>query len=155
MKLEGFFERGGWWVVAQFTLFGLIALALAATGGDVPMWLAAVGGAAVVAGGALGGTASWQLRHQISALPVPLPGVPLIASGAYRIVRHPIYGGLVIGSAGLAAMDANPLALAGSLALLLLFLGKTRLEERYLTARYPQYPDYRQRVPHRLLPWLL
>jgi protein-S-isoprenylcysteine O-methyltransferase Ste14 len=153
--MEGFFARGGWWVVAQFTLFGLIAVALAATGGDAPVWLAVIGGVAVAGGGALGGTASWQLRHQITALPVPLPGGLLIDDGAFHLVRHPIYGGLVMGSAGLAAMDANLLALAGSLSLLVLFLGKTRLEERFLTDRYPDYPDYRRRVPHRLLPWVL
>ncbi len=153
--MRQFFDRGGWWVVGQFLLFGLIAVALAVTGGDPPVWLAVTGAVAAIGGTAMGVSAAWQIRRQISALPVPQPGAPLNRRGAFRLVRHPIYGALVLGSTGLAAMDANALALAGSVALLFLFEGKTRLEERLLTAQYPQYGAYRRKVPHRLLPWLL
>jgi len=150
-----FFARGGWWVIGQFVLFAAIGTALAATGGDPPGWLTVVGAGLALGGAALGVSAGWQIRRHITALPAPREGAPLTEGGAFGLVRHPIYGGAVLGSSGLAALDGNLAALVGSLVLLSVFVGKTRLEERLLIEQHPHYADYRRRVPRRLLPWLL
>jgi protein-S-isoprenylcysteine O-methyltransferase Ste14 len=68
----------------------------------------------------------------------------LVTSGPYRLVRHPIYSGILAGVAGTAvALDWRWLiavALAG-----VYFLYSARVEERYLTEQFPaEYPAYRR-----------
>jgi protein-S-isoprenylcysteine O-methyltransferase Ste14 len=70
----------------------------------------------------------------------------------YRFVRHPIYGGIVLGAAGLSLADGNATAVALTAGLAALFYGKSGYEERRLIARFPEYLAYRARVRCRLLP---
>jgi len=73
----------------------------------------------------------------------------LVDSGPYRIVRHPIYTGLIAAAAALAAVKASPLAIGGALCVGLGFALKARVEERFLAAELgaPAYAAYRARVP--------
>jgi protein-S-isoprenylcysteine O-methyltransferase Ste14 len=152
--LHDFRSRGGLWVVAQFALFGLILVAL--TADTTPSWwLRLSGWGLIVAAVALAGSGLWTIRRRLSALPAPLEGAVLMRRGPYRLVRHPIYGGLVIGAFGLAARGGN-LAIAVLATILLgFFVGKSRYEERLLGAAFPGYRTYRAEVRHRLIPWLL
>jgi protein-S-isoprenylcysteine O-methyltransferase Ste14 len=70
-------------------------------------------------------------------------------------VRHPIYGGIVLGAGGISFADGSAAGLTLALGLLVLFLGKSEFEEERLLSRFPAYAGYRQRVPRRLIPWLL
>ena len=71
---------------------------------DVPGpwgWLSLlVGLVAIAGGGLLAVRGSWDLRASFSPFPRPVEGAPLIETGAYRLVRHPIYGGLIVGALG-------------------------------------------------------
>ena len=151
--------RGEWYVVGQIIIFGLILVGPRSVRG-LPAWtapyttLATVIGAALMAAGAtlsIWGTLS--LGTNLSVLPYPKQGSRLVESGPYRIVRNPIYSGLILGSFGLALVLHSWLGLAYALALLVLFDLKTRREERWLCERYPAYADYRKRVK-KLLPWV-
>ena len=151
---ESFHKRGGWWVVAQFALFGLILLALR-WNEDPAVWLQVLGWVAVAVALVLGGSGAWVIRRKITAMPAPVAGAVLLETGPFAIVRHPIYAAVIIGFVGLSLKGGNLAALLISLLLIPFFYAKTRHEEKLLTARFPEYDQYRQRVPARILPWIL
>jgi protein-S-isoprenylcysteine O-methyltransferase Ste14 len=154
IKSESFRERGGWWVVAQFFLFGLILLALTQDRNTAVLWRI-LGWCLVAVGAMASGSGLWAIRDKLTALPAPIDDAVLRQRGPYGVVRHPIYGGLVLGFAGLAISGGNLLALGLSLGLLPFFYAKTSVEERMLVAQFPEYAEYRRRVRYRVLPWLL
>jgi protein-S-isoprenylcysteine O-methyltransferase Ste14 len=59
-------------------------------------------------------------------------GHHVVDTGPYRIVRHPIYTGILISALATAVEQASPPALAGVLFLFLGFWIKARLEENFL-----------------------
>ena len=76
----------------------------------------------------------------------------LVTTGAYRLVRHPLYlGELVAGFGLLLPVLAPPTALAYA-AFCACQAARAALEERALEAAFPEYADYRRRTPA-LLPW--
>jgi protein-S-isoprenylcysteine O-methyltransferase Ste14 len=71
--------------------------------------------------------------------------------GAYRLVRHPIYGGLILIALGW-SLVSSALTLVVTVALMLVLEMKSRLEESMLAQRFPEYDAYRQRVRWRFVP---
>jgi protein-S-isoprenylcysteine O-methyltransferase Ste14 len=155
-------SRGEGWVAIQFILFAaLIATATmfvdtVAVPAALVLLVEAVGGALIAGGAVLGGAAILHLGEagSLTALPHPRDEATLVEHGAYRLVRHPIYGGLVIAALGLAVVRASGPTLLVALAMLAFFLLKSRREEAWLAARYPGYGAYRQRT-RALIPFLL
>ena len=151
--------RGEWYVVAQGALFLVIVLAPGTMGGG-PAWPAAVAGAATAAGVllfaagvalALAGTVS--LGRNLTPLPHPKKDARLVVTGAFRLVRHPIYGGIILMAYGFALFRHAPLTLGYATVLFVFFDVKSRREERLLAAKFPGYADYRRRV-RKLIPFL-
>lgn len=149
-------RRGEGWVAIQ----GVLLLVELASGVAGPGWegpfrvvTTATGLAAMGLGGWLGARGIVDLRGALTALPHPRDGAELVESGAYALVRHPIYGGIVIGSAGFGLATASPLTLAGAAVLLGFFRLKSAREEAWLEAHYPGYAAYRART-RRILPGL-
>ncbi len=69
-------------------------------------------------------------------------------TGLYTLVRHPIYAAALHIGGGLALIHANWYALLVAVLLPLFFLGWVRLvEEPELLRRFPDYAEYRRRVP--------
>jgi protein-S-isoprenylcysteine O-methyltransferase Ste14 len=148
--------RGEGWVIIQVILLGLTALAGLAgpAWGGIARIVSSAAGAALLLGGltlALWGGRS--LRTALTPFPRPLADAPLVDGGAYGVVRHPIYGGIVLGAAGWALLTAAPAGFAGAAALLVLFDLKSRREEAWLVELHPSYEGYRQRV-RKLIPWI-
>jgi 2-amino-4-hydroxy-6-hydroxymethyldihydropteridine diphosphokinase len=139
------------WIIA-------IALAMAWDGslpeGDVgPTRL--VGFAVTVAGAGLAFVASRRLGPGLTPTPEPRDGAQLVETGPYALVRHPIYGGVTLFLLGTSMIVDS---LAGSLLAIGLgwfFYLKSEYEERRLLLRYPGYHVYKQRVPRRLIPFLI
>ena len=78
----------------------------------------------------------------------------LVTSGPYRFVRHPIYTGLLIAMLGTALVN-NLLGLIVVAVLVAYFYYSGTVEERNLTAVFPQaYPEYKTRTKM-LIPFLL
>lgn len=141
-------------MVAQFGLFAAILVTLTRNT-DPAVVVRIVGAALVAAGIALGGAGLWLIRAKLTAMPAPLLGARLVESGPYRLVRHPIYGGVVLGFLGLSIGRGNVAAVLLSLLLVPFFVAKTTHEEKLLVGRFPEYVEYRNRVPRRFLPWVL
>jgi protein-S-isoprenylcysteine O-methyltransferase Ste14 len=148
--------RGEGWVVLQ----GIIFMAIFGAGWVGPAWSgaarlagAALGIAAIAAGGSLALRAVVDLGESLTAVPRPKERARLVERGAYRMVRHPIYGGLVLGAIGWGLAMAAPLAIAAGALLGVFFDLKSRREEAWLTDRYADYPAYRSRT-RKLLPWI-
>lgn len=81
----------------------------------------------------------------------PLERARLQVSGVYGLVRHPMYGGLILIGLGW-SLASSPLALVVTAALLLVLEAKSRLEESWLEQRFPEYDAHRSRVRRRLIP---
>jgi protein-S-isoprenylcysteine O-methyltransferase Ste14 len=91
------------------------------------------------------------LRHSLTPFPRPLERARLQVGGAYRLVRHPIYGGLILIALGW-SLNSSPLALVLTVTLALVLEAKSRLEESMLALRFPEYGAYRHRVRWRFVP---
>jgi protein-S-isoprenylcysteine O-methyltransferase Ste14 len=142
--------------VVLFAAIGLAGLALPGALGGTGATLAALAGWALVGTGgvlALAGLAGLQGGDALTAVPHPRDEARLVERGAYGLVRHPIYGGLVIAAAGWALARGSIAALAGAAALLVFFDLKRRREEAWLEERFADYAAYRTRT-RRLIPWL-
>lgn len=152
--------RGEYYVVAQMFLFALILVGPRSLPGSPAWtppfsWIATGAGAALgVAGAGLAVAGLFGLgRDNLTALPFPTDTARLVERGAYAIVRHPIYSGLILGSFGLGLLAHGWLSLGYALALFVFFDLKTRPEERWLLERFPQYEEYRSCV-RKLIPWV-
>jgi protein-S-isoprenylcysteine O-methyltransferase Ste14 len=68
---------------------------------------------------------------------------PLVSRGLYARVRHPIYGGMLLATAGLALLTADLLSIAVAGAAWVGLPVQARLEEEFLLSRHPtEYPHY-------------
>jgi protein-S-isoprenylcysteine O-methyltransferase Ste14 len=56
----------------------------------------------------------------------------IVDTGPYRIVRHPIYTGIIVASFATAAATGTPGSLVGAVIMLLGWYAKARVEERFL-----------------------
>jgi protein-S-isoprenylcysteine O-methyltransferase Ste14 len=71
----------------------------------------------------------------------------LIRQGPYRLVRHPIYSGLLLAMAGTAIGYGRVLCLAGPPLAFLAFWIKARTEEEFMITKFgAQYIQYQQEV---------
>jgi protein-S-isoprenylcysteine O-methyltransferase Ste14 len=153
-------DRGNRWVIAAFTIVGLLDAFLPAWSdrngiwtidGDAIRWL---GVTLFGAGGALRIWPVFVLGNRFSGLVAIQPGHRLVTTGIYRVIRHPSYLGLLISTLGwdLAFRSGIGVLLAG-----LLFpplLARIRAEEKLLRSQFgAEYDSYRTRTS-RLIPGL-
>jgi len=76
----------------------------------------------------------------------------LVTSGAYRLVRHPLYLGELVAATGALLPVLAPLPILIFALFCLCQFTRAVLEERALTAAFPQYVRYRRQTPS-LVPW--
>ena len=117
----------------------------------VPAALSVLGDIVVAIGLGLAMLVVFQNRYAAATVTVE-DGQPLVATGLYGIVRHPMYSTSVVMMVGMT------LALASYWALLVTAIGTVLLvlrildEEKLLSEHLTGYPDYTQKVRYRLLP---
>jgi len=78
--------------------------------------------------------------------PRPVEAGQLVETGVYRVLRHPVYSGLIFASLGAGLTQLSPVALIGAVLLFPILDLKRRREEEWLTERYPGYAAYRTRT---------
>ena len=152
-------SKGEGYVVIQFLLFGLIFVTPFLTR-PFNNWPAPWQTASQVAGLVLLGCglilAFWgllSLGENVTAVPRPKENARLVENGAYRLVRHPIYSGILIGALGWGLFMTSVPALILVLVLFLFFDAKSRQEERWLAEKYENYSAYQANVK-KLIPFI-
>jgi protein-S-isoprenylcysteine O-methyltransferase Ste14 len=157
MHNDGFSARGGWWVAAQIPLLLLAYLVPRWTGqsmsGSVAILLEVTGLVLSVAGALLTLAGVVVLGRALTPFPRPLPESALRTRGAYALVRHPLYSGILFMALGWSLYRSSILGLAFDVLLLVFFDRKATREELWLADKFPDYASYRARVK-KLIPWI-
>ncbi len=129
----------------QFLCLGALAWPLSS--GRRTMGALAVPGTILrIAGLAVVVVASLALGRSLTPSPVPNAAGVVVTSGMYRLVRHPIYSGLLLFAAGSALEQPHPVRLAAAAGLAVLLSVKARWEERMLRETLPGYDAYAEQV---------
>jgi protein-S-isoprenylcysteine O-methyltransferase Ste14 len=92
-------------------------------------------------------------RENLTALPYPRDESTLVVTGPYRLVRNPIYSGLIFGAFGYGLWVNSWLTLSYAALLFAFFDVKSRKEERWLAEKFSDYAEYQKRVK-KLIPWI-
>lgn len=144
------------WAYRAITAIGLIALShfTARALGLRRIWHVGYSGAYLLAGLTFAGILfAWWARVHLGRLwsgaITRKEGHHIVDTGPYRLVRHPIYTGLIAATLTTAAAAATPTAIAGFMLIAVGLWLKARAEECFLSTELgPQdYAAYRRRVP--------
>ena len=76
----------------------------------------------------------------------------VVEKGPYRFIRHPMYLGTVLYGVSFPLFLESLWALVPGMIVIVLFIIRTELEDRYLRDNLPGYREYSQRVKARLIP---
>ena len=79
-------------------------------------------------------------------------GHTVIRSGPYRLVRHPMYVGLILLNASMALILGSKWTLAVAVLIAILVLWRTAMEDQTLRRELPGYEDYIAVTRYRLMP---
>jgi protein-S-isoprenylcysteine O-methyltransferase Ste14 len=151
-------RRGEGWFAIQLALMVLVGLA-ALVG---VYWPDSVAGVFVILGLALIAVAlvlfafagvSLLVARAVTVFPRPRDESALAQRGVYRIVRHPVYGAILLIAVGW-SLAVAPLGLIPTVLLAVVFDLKARLEEAWLVEQHAEYAAYRERTPRRFVPGL-
>ncbi len=147
----------GWVLVAvQFILIAALVVVPWRRGLDQlwpPDLSVIIGGALAVAGVGIAIAGFLRLGSALTPTPVPIEGAQLRTTGIYSWVRHPIYSGLLLASAGFVITVGSLATFAVWLLLCIFFVAKHSWEDRLLAQRHGQeWHDYAGRVGA-LIPW--
>ena len=125
-----------------------------------PLWphslaLDAAGLAITVLGAAFAIWSRVTLGRNWSSVPQVKEQHELVVKGPYRIVRHPIYTGLILAVAGTGLAQDKGIWLFMVVLIFASYWLKIRVEERLMMETFPEeYPEYRRRVKA-LIPGIL
>lgn len=137
------------YVAIQFVLLGVLFTAprMPSPYGSFTQALSQVGLFVMAAGAFVLITSFVRLGASLTASPIPKEHAQLVTVGMYRLVRHPIYFGLLLLGFGV-VLDAGYWPQAVVLAMLYVLLRiKAQFEESLLTKRFPDYAAYAAKTP--------
>jgi|WetSurMetagenome_2_1015567.scaffolds.fasta_scaffold472475_1 protein-S-isoprenylcysteine O-methyltransferase Ste14 len=135
-----------WWVVMGLDarLHGIAR---------VSPWLQALGAAGVAASFWLSALAFKANRYASPVVRLQTErGQTLACTGPYRVVRHPMYAGLVLQLIGAPLLLGSGWGLGFAILLIALLALRAVLEERMLMGELDGYADYAGRVRRRIVP---
>src|SRR5580658_3107018 len=118
------------------------------------IWLFWIGAAVTVAGLLFAVWARQHLASNWSSSITIKQGHELITTGPYRLIRHPIYTGILTGFLGTAIALAQVRGFIAFVLVLLGFLTKLRMEEQWMRSQFGEtYATYAHRTAA-LVPYL-
>ena len=110
-----------------------------------------------ILGIAISASGVWAMKkvtRRIKTTPEPFEGTPLCKIGIYRLIRHPMHSGLLLSFAMFASACENTFTGWGIwIGLVVVLIGKIRIEEKMLGEAIPAYQEYRQ-TTKRLIPFI-
>ena len=154
--LDGTFgRRGEPYVLAQFTLFLLLAVGYVPILGDAATSL--VGSLFLLSGLYVVYRSSADLKNNLSPWPVPADPASgrgsLVDTGIYSYVRHPMYAGVLLGMAGLSVVTDSAVRVLLTCALYFVLDRKSEFEEEKLGEVYGEaYERYKEEVKGKFFP---
>jgi protein-S-isoprenylcysteine O-methyltransferase Ste14 len=152
--------RGEYWVIAQ----GVLLLGFAILPNAQPSFIdinlpvvsyVSLGLTAIFGFGAmiLLGRSLFDLGQNLTPLPHPRDDGQLVQTGIYGLVRHPLYGGVILLALTYASWQISWVHFLGAISLFIFFDAKATKEEVWLTEKFPAYANYRTSVK-KLIPWI-
>jgi protein-S-isoprenylcysteine O-methyltransferase Ste14 len=151
-------DRGNRWVIAVFTVLGLLNGYLPAYTDRTEIWILDgdgirwLGVGLFVVGGALRVWPVYVLGHRFSGLVAIQPGHTLLTAGIYSVIRHPSYLGLLTNSLGWSLAFRSGVGVLITTLLVPVVLARIRAEEALLRSQFGnEYDAYRART-FRLIP---
>jgi protein-S-isoprenylcysteine O-methyltransferase Ste14 len=153
-------DRGNRWVLAAFTIIGLLIGYLPAytdriefwvIDGDRIRWLGVI---LFALGGALRLWPVYVLGNRFSGLVAIQPGHKLVTSGVYALIRNPSYLGMIINALGWGLAFRSVVGVLLAALLIAPLVARMRAEENLLLSQFgDEYRAYRDRTS-RLIPWV-
>jgi protein-S-isoprenylcysteine O-methyltransferase Ste14 len=137
-------------LMARSWLPPVLMVRFAPTGPALPL----VGTALVAMGLGFAGWARWHIGRNWSGWVTLKDDHALVCTGPYRVVRHPIYTGLLLALAGTALGIGEWRGVLAFAFAALGFVLKLRIEEARMRETFPEYERYRRRVAA-LIPFVL
>jgi protein-S-isoprenylcysteine O-methyltransferase Ste14 len=137
--------------VAWLGIMGLDAVRFGAS--HIPVWAQVIGAAGIL----VSQYVFWLVfRANSYAAPVVKiqtdRGHAIATSGPYAVVRHPMYAGAILFLLGTPLLLGSWFGLGLAPIIVLGFALRAVLEERTLSARFPDYANYAARVRYRFVP---
>lgn len=133
----------GWlWVAGQGVLLGALVLWPAGDSWPTPASVLSIAGILFFAGLALIAVGALGLGTALTPTPMPTRSGELKTSGLYKLVRHPIYTGVLITITGMTLRSGNWVHVAIAAATYVFFDRKAAWEEQRLHEAYPGYASY-------------
>ena len=113
-----------------------------------------VGMLTTIIGFAIAIVAAFTLKSNYSSTLVIREGQKLIEHGLYRVVRHPIYFGIILAVVGIPVAAASVRGVLVMLLLVPVFLNRIRMEEKLLVQAFgDEYRAYRKKTK-KLIPFI-
>lgn len=129
-------------VLIQFVLLCGYGIVFFLTPQNTPIWMAFTGLILSIAGIVFALVAMRTLSSNLRAVPTPAAKGRLITHGVFKIVRHPIYSGIILTATGGLCIHFSVALLCLALGLIVLFWIKSSYEEQMLLEKYGEYKSY-------------
>ena len=142
------------WSLAQATFLLAILFLPFKISMHLPNVIRYLGISFIIIGIGLAGYAVVSLKSNLKPSPRPRVGGSLITTGLYSIVRHPAYSGIVIAALGYSLWKNDAIRCVLTVALLIFFDFKSKIEEKWLEKTYSEYRNYKKQVAKKFIPWI-
>lgn len=114
--------------------------------------ITACAGGLMAVGLGVAGSAAWTLGNQMRLHPIPPIGAALRTDGPYRLMRHPMYVGMLLAAVGVALLRARGMSILALVGMVAVLSSKATVEEQQLLRRFRlAYGEY-SRGTRRVLP---